>query len=72
MWRWRVPRGSDSHPNVLRPTWSATYAPANSSPRSSNACGSAIAISRLASIPPISTTRTDTAFGSNQLVIHVV
>ena len=37
-----------------------------------NACGTATAISRLASIPPISTRRTGTASGSNQFAIQVV
>ena len=37
-----------------------------------NACGMATDISRLASMPPISTSRTGTASGSNQLAIHVV
>ena len=58
--------------NVWRPTWIVTYAPAKSSARSPNASGIAIAMTRLASITPISTSRTTNESGSSSFVTHVV
>ena len=58
--------------NRWRPTWIATYEPANSSARSPNASGIATAISRLASMIPISSTRTAIDSGSSSFVTHVV
>jgi hypothetical protein len=57
---------------VLRPTCSATYAPAKSRPCSPNAPGSAAAITRLASITAVSTARMLGEPGSNQLTIQIV
>ena len=58
--------------NRWRPTWIVTYAPANSSALSPNASGIAIAISRLASISPISSRRTAIDPGSSSFVTQVV
>ena len=58
--------------NVCRPTWITTYAPANSSARSPNASGIAIAIRNDASISPISSSRTAIASGSSSFVTQVV
>ena len=55
-----------------RPTWMATYDPAKSSPRSPKASGIATAISRLASMIPISSSRTAVKSGSSSFVTHVV
>jgi hypothetical protein len=44
----------------------------NGSAREPKACGTAIAITRLASIPTSRVRRTGTESGSNQLVIDVV
>ena len=63
---------ADHTTKALRTTWRATYAPANSSARSPNASGMATAMSSPASMTTISTSRTATASGSNQFVIHVV
>ncbi len=58
--------------NRCRPTWIATYDPANSSARSPNASGIATAISRLASISAISSSRTTGESGSSSFVTQVV
>ncbi len=57
---------------AVRPTWMATYPPANSSARSPKASGIATAITRLASITAINTSRTTGDTGSSSLVAHVV
>ena len=58
--------------NRWRPTWIATYEPANSSALSPNASGMAIAIKRLASIRPIRTRRTPIDSGLSSFVTQVV
>jgi hypothetical protein len=71
--RWKLRRNPGSWPSaattkMVRPTCIATYAPANSRPRSPNASGRVADMSRLASITPTSTSRTTRRSGSNQLV----
>ena len=57
---------------VWRPTWIATYAPANSRARSPHAEGIAIDINRLPSITPITSPRTAGALVSSSFVAQVV
>jgi hypothetical protein len=66
------PGGLTTTMNALRITWTATYPPANSSARSPNASGIAMAMSRLAAIIAISSRRTGPESGSSQFVIRVV
>jgi hypothetical protein len=66
------PRGVAATTNAFRPICRPEYPHANSSACSPNPSGIATAISRLASITKISTSRTGAVSGSNQLVIHVV
>ncbi len=58
--------------NACRPTWMATYEQAKRSPFDPNASGIATAISSVASMIPISSSRTMDESGSSSFVTQVV